>query len=293
MKQKYEIIEIHNTDEILVKAYHEYISRIFPSISFKKWHSEGFWTEKYIPHVLIESGIIIANVSAAIIDVIFDGRKCSAVQIGAVGTLPEYRGRGFSRILNDYVSNKYKGTADLIFLFANDSVLKFYPKFGFKLAIESIYVQESNIPKPAFSARKLSIESEVNYFLIKELIRQRSPLTRIFGAENFGFITWWHIFNLYADNLYYLEEEDVIIIKKEKGDSLDIIDVIFCGQIDINSIIPKIIDSNSIKSINYLFPPDQLDFKFDKVKKYDSGLFVMGEFNTRGRPFKYPETAVT
>ncbi len=49
------IVRDYRDDEILRNAYHDFISEVFPSISFKKWYSGGFWTENYIPFSIIES----------------------------------------------------------------------------------------------------------------------------------------------------------------------------------------------------------------------------------------------
>lgn len=51
-------------------------------------------------------------------------------------TDPDYRGRGLSRWLIDRVLEDFEQQVDFIFLYANDSVLDFYPKLGFKRAPE-------------------------------------------------------------------------------------------------------------------------------------------------------------
>ena len=116
------------------------------------------------------------------------------------------------------IINKYKDKVDLFFLFANETVLDFYPKFGFRSVQEFIFIRDMDIPEPNYSERKLNIENSEDYALLKELINHRQILTNKFGAENYGFITMWHVLNLYLDSMYYINDEDVIIIKKEKND---------------------------------------------------------------------------
>jgi Acetyltransferase (GNAT) domain len=290
---KYEIIENYHNNEILRNEFHIFISKIFPSISFKEWTTKGFWTEKYNPFSIIKSDKIVSNISAAYMDIIINGNKRKAVQLGAIGTLPEYRELGLARNLMDYILKKYKDKVDFIFLFTNESAVKFYPKFGFKYVDQSLFISTSNIPKPEFSARKLNIDVESDYLLLRNLIKNRIALTKIFGAKDYEYITMWHILNLYRNDLYYLKEENVIIIKKEKNDILQIIDVIFTRPFNFQTVLAKLIKSESLKRIEYCFPPDQLDFKCDEVLGDDTGLFVLGELDLDNKAFRLPETAVT
>lgn len=43
----------------------------------------------------------------------------------------KYRDQGLLRIIMEKVIAEWKDKCELIYLFANDSVLDFYPKFGF------------------------------------------------------------------------------------------------------------------------------------------------------------------
>ena len=172
-------------------------------------------------------------------------------------------------------------------------MLEFYPKFGFRSVEENVFITESRIPEPKYSARKLNIKVGSDYLLLQDLINNRQILTKIFGAEDYGFITMWHVLNLYQDNLYYLEKENIIVIKKEKNDTLYVIDVIFCKPFDFQSALPKIIESDSLKYIKYYFPPDQLSYNYDKILTDDTGLFILGNMEVGNSPFRFPETAVT
>ncbi len=292
MKNK-KIIEIDSDNEIMRKEFNSLISKVFPSISFKEWYSKGFWTKNYIPFSIMESGKIISSASAAIMNIVYQGTNCKAIQIGAVGTLPEYRNQGLSRDLMNHIMDKYMDEVDFFFLHANETVLEFYPKFGFRSVKENVFVVETSIPKPKYSARKLNIDDGRDFVILKNLIENRELLTITFGAEDYGFITMWHVFNLYRDNLYYLEKENVIVIKSEKKDTVHVLDVIFYNSLDLDSILPKIIESESIKQINYYFPPDQLNYKYDKALKEDSGLFILGDIELGSIPYRFPETAVT
>ena len=293
MKSEFEITENHRSSDSLRNAYHEFISLVFPGLSFEDWYAKGFWTDKYKPFSIIKSDKIISNVSASIMDTILDRKQYRAVQLGAVGTLPEYRNQGLSRNLIDHVISKYKNSVDFFFLFANETVMKFYPKFGFKGFMENVYIAESNIPTAKYSARKLIIKEEEDYSLLLDLINQRKTITKKFAAENYGFITMWHVLNLYPDNLYYLEEEQAILIVREDKGILYVLDAIFRTQFDFHSALAKIMKADSIRCICYYFPPDVIKYHYDKIEPDVTGLFILGDITLPQAPFRFPLTAIT
>ena len=194
----------------------------------------------------------------------------------------------------EYVVNTYKNTIDLFFLFANETVLDFYPRFGFVRKSEFKYVLDSDIPKSNYSARKLNIKNSKDFELIKRLVSNRIPLTTIFGANKYDFITMWHLIYVFSDNIYYLKDEDVIVICSIEKYQLQIWEVIFSKSIDFNSLLIKIVPERKINSLNFYFPPDQLNFPYNKIiQDNDSLLFVKGNFSINGKQFKFPNTAKT
>ena len=291
--QSYKLIENYINDVNLIKEYHNFISKIFPSISFKEWYKKGFWTKKYVPFSLIKNDEIISNVSVAYMNVFVNGQKRIAAQIGAVGTLPENRHQGLSRYLMNYVIEKLKNEVQFFFLFANETVMNFYPKFGFRNINENIFTSEIKIPKTHFSAKKLNLSNKTDYSLLQDLIKKRKVITKYFGAEKYDYITMWHILNTYYNDLYYLEEEGIIFIKTEKDGDLNIWEVIYDKKFNMQQALNKIISSDKIQRINYYFPPDQLEYKYDQVIVEQSGLFVRGETFKDNVLIKFPETAHT
>ena len=52
-------------------------------------------------------------------------------------TRPGHRGRGLARRLMEEVLRDWSGRCDGMFLFANGTVLDFYPRFGFRRAAQA------------------------------------------------------------------------------------------------------------------------------------------------------------
>jgi len=290
----YQISEYYRDNEVLRNEFYKYTETVFPGINFREWYSKGFWQDNYNPVSLIDRSRVIANVSCAKMKILLNGLLIDGIQIGAVGTIPDYRGQGLARKLMSYVLEKFEDSAELIFLFANDDVYDFYPKFGFEKVDEVYYSLESDIPAANFSARNLDINNPEDFSLIRRLIDSRQDLTQIFGAREYGFVIFWHILNVHPNNLYYLADEDVIVIKTEKDNQVYIWDIIFSRPFDLAGSLSKIIQSERIRTINYYFPPDRLNFHFDKIVPLgDYALFVRGKFNIKDMQFKFPVTAET
>lgn len=290
----YFVHENYKNDDRLRQKFNAFVQTVFPGADFETWYQKGFWLDDYVPFSIVMDDKIVSNVSITRMNIIIDHTELRGIQFGTVGTIPEYRKKGLSRYLMQYVLDKVEKSADFLFLFANENVLDFYPKFGFDKYLEVIFKLEAKIPKPNYLARKLNIDSISDFAIIKRLIGERLILSKLFGACNYGFITFWHILNLFPNNIYYIEDEDAILIISKRNGCLHIYDVIYSKEIDINTAIPKVIEGDEIKTIRYYFSPDQMHFKYDSVEKdFDSPLFVRGKFPIADMNFKFPATAQT
>jgi predicted acetyltransferase len=160
------LIVDYKKDPKLRKMYYDFIDTVFPSADFREWYNKGFWADEFIPFSLLENGKIISNVCISKMKLLIEGKETNGIQIGAVGTIPEYRNKGLSRYLMDLILDKYENFADLFFLFANETVTDFYPKFGFKQYNEVVYRSESDIPVSNYSARKLNISDQSDFAIL-------------------------------------------------------------------------------------------------------------------------------
>jgi GNAT superfamily N-acetyltransferase len=285
------IIQNYRDKEFFRNEFFNFINKVFGKLDFKEWYNRGFWADEFIPNSIVIDDKIVANISTSKMDIIVNGSTKKGIQLGAVGTLPEYRKQGLSRHLIENVLEKYSSAADLVFLYANDSVLEFYPRFGFKPVKENLFQCRIKTKSNKTGGRKLNLQSEKDCEIINRLIQTRLPLTKRFGAKKYGFITWWHLINVYPHNIFYYEKEDAILIKTEEKKQLYIWDVIYAQPFDLTTLLVRT-DSNEIEYVNYYFPPDQLEFDFDNyVQDADSHLFIIGDLP--GAKIKFPTTAQT
>ena len=101
-------------------------------IDFEKWHAAGGWNEDYIPYSYSSVERIIANVSVSTMELLMEGKKQKAVQIGTVMTEPSHRGKGLAGSLLLHVLKEYEYTCDFFFLAADEKAVPLYTRWGFR-----------------------------------------------------------------------------------------------------------------------------------------------------------------
>ncbi len=106
---------------------------------FEDWYQNGYWGTRYIPYAMVCQGQVVANVSVNLMTFAGPDGIHRYIQLGTVMTSPEYRLRGLSRRLMEEIDRDYEGKAEGFYLFANDSVLDFYPRFGYRAVKETGY----------------------------------------------------------------------------------------------------------------------------------------------------------
>lgn len=289
-----EILENYRDDKEIRDLFFEFTPKALYGADFKKWYELGCWDNRYKPFSIIIDGLMVSNVSISELDIYLDNKILNALQFATVGTLPEYRNQGYSRHLMEYVLNKYKGKIDLYYLFANENVIDFYPKFEFKRKFEGIFKSKCNPIESVGELRKLHVEDIHDFEIIRDLLKNRHCETRKFSPIDYDFVTLWHIIYVYPQNIYYDEKEKNIFIFTHKGKKLHLFDVISCEKLSFDSNIKKKILNPKIEEIYYYFDPEEIGVQEYKCISDEEGiLFVRGDFSLVDREFKYPITGQT
>ncbi len=285
---KYEYIKGYQNNERLIKSFHSFTQKVF-GFDLIEWRNGGYWSDNYIPHSLVLDDSIVANISVSIMQLQVLGREFPAIQLGSVGVLPEFRGKGLSRIVMENVLEEYTHFP-LIFLFANHGVTDYYPRFGFKRIKEfSPKINVSSCSKNKPSPVKIPISSE----LLKRLIDENLQHSEIIDARKNNSIYWFHLMYNYHDSIYYIKEKDVVFIAEYKGERVTLVDVLSKDKIQFKDI-EEYIKKEETKEIYFQFTPDWLlnDYSVEPNKE-DDIFFVLGDFPTHGINFKFPVTAHT
>lgn len=248
-------------------------------LELERWYEQGFWGERYIPYSYAEGNRVIANVSVNLLELIINGVRSRAVQLGTVMTHPDYRGQGLSARLMTMVLEDYGPQCEFMYLFANDTVLDFYPKFGFRPVEEQLFSMNCP-PGSAGSAgspgiRKLDLSKSIDLSLVSTFAAQRLPVSERFGVSGTNGLLMFYCLNVFSDHIYYLENEEVIAICQQENSRLEIYDLISTQRIAVREIAMKLADS-ATETIVFHFTPSDDDLEL-VGSIYPSGLFVRNQ----------------
>lgn len=288
---------IHSNDfknKAEYRASFNRLSRLVFGIDFEAWYQKGCWDDRYICHSIVNDNQIISNVSVSKMDLVVNGVTKRAIQIGTVMTHPEYRGKGLSKQLMENVLETYENSCDLLFLFANTTVLDFYPKFGFAALPEfQFYVDITGQSGNEALLDRLNISRKEDWNLIIQMLHSRRPISQRLGVSNNLGLFNFYALNVYPECLYYSKADDAIIVFEHEGELLHIYDVVSSNPIDFSNLIFRI-STEQTRKIRFHFTPDQLINKAYSLPSDDKEgvlfvkpLSVLGEL----QPFCIPTLA--
>lgn len=274
------------------QAFIDYVPKVFPRASFRRWYELGGWNEDYASFAIADGPDIVANASLQRMNIVLRGQPVTGWQLGAVGVLPHWRGRGLQRQTMHRLLSSVDDK-DIVFLFANDTVLDFYPLFGFRRVIESVFAAEYDVKPASEPLRALSIDRAEDRALLARVAATAAPTTQEFGARDYPGVLLWYWANFYDGCFYYCEAEDAIIVAEHDGATLRICDVLARALFDLGSYLPRV-TKNAAQRIEFGFTPGVWWPDARAIATYvDSPLFVRGTHRLPEAPFKFPMLAQT
>ena len=278
-------VELHD-------AFMRFVPRVFPQICFRRWYEFGGWEPSYRAFALFDGEEIVANVSIQRMSMVVNGAACTGLQLGAVGVLPEQRGRGLQRKLMEFVL-KQATPNDLVFVFGNDEVVDFYPRFGFRRQEEWIFSTDARIAPQPGGLRRLSVDCASDRALLAATAARARPVTERFGATRYDSVLLWYWSNGLGFEAYYHERDAAIVFLEQDANVLRICDVLAAGVIDLEAYFPHLI-GEPIDHVEFGFTPERYCSHARAEFEYlESPLFVYGKRTLPSEPFKFPVLAQT
>lgn len=253
-------------------ALNALVKSIF-GISFEDWYQSGYWNEKYIPYTLFDQDKAVANASVNIMDFNVFGKQQRYIQIGTVLTDEKYRGKNLSRFLMNTIIDEWNQKCDLIYLFANKSVLEMYPKFGFCTAEEYEYFKpiEKNISGEKFE--KLNMNIQPNKEKLYSYVKNSVGFGNLFMQENADLVMFYCASPFMKENVFYIKSLDVIAIATFNDNQLHLLDIFGPTNVDLDKIIYSLANS-SINEVRLGFTPANPASYKTRIISGDETLFI-------------------
>lgn len=261
-------------------------------IEFETWYQHGYWTEKYQPYSFIDQGKVVANVSVNLLNMVIDGESKKAIQIGTVMTHPDYRNKGLSRKLMELVLEDFKHV-DLFYLFANQTVLDFYPKFGFKEVDEVQYLMNYDFkPMDQSGITKLDGTNQEDLSFIYSLAANRKSVSQVFGTTGSEELLMFYCIMVFSQDLYFFEEEKALVIFQQEDDMIHLYDIVSPEEVNLQSIISQIASEETRKIVFHFHVENPELLLVDEKYQSSNVLFVKNLTNIRlPEKFKHPMTS--
>ena len=257
------------------QTYRESFNKLTQTVfgfNLEGWYQDGNWADYYIPYSLFLGDEVISNVSVNRLEFLIKGEKKVGLQIGTVMTHEQHRNKGLNKYLLDLILNEWYDRVDFIYLFANDSVLDFYPKFDFVRMKE---FQFSKLVKSNSSQvpRKLNVEVEEDLAILKRAITESIPISQIAALNRLSPIMFYCL-SFKRDHLYYLEELNAVVIASFEGGVLFVDDLFTPSPLQLQSVIDQLASDSTRKVILGFTPLDESGFDCRHLSGSDT-LFVL------------------
>lgn len=216
--EKYKLVSDYRHDDRLKESFNDLAIKTF-GLDFRDWYNEGYWNDQYIPYSFVQEGKVIANASVYKMSIRINGEQLNGIQIGTVMTDEHYRHQGLAKQLMLHIMKEYEGACDFMYLFANETVLDFYPKFGFTRIHESEFsldLTASPIQRQQTSVQQLTVEQDLA--LLEDYAKNRYIHSSMIAVEQNESLLMFYCTLVFPHAIYYLEElETIVFMEEEEG----------------------------------------------------------------------------
>lgn len=245
--------------------------------TFERWRQYGRWPDEYACYGVFEDGQLLSNAGVFEMELLVKGKRQAAVQLGAVATRPDWRGRGLSRRVLEHILAMYPDTPML--LCANESVVDFYPRFGFNRLPSWQPRLTQALDQPGVRLHRLSVEDP----RLAACIDRRAIYSRILDCQNGAPILWFHLLHDDAHPAYFIPELECLLVAEPRGATLALQELVATRPVAFADLLPCL-GFSGVKSIQFGFNPDWLGVEPEWVPREKDLLFLRG---TLDLPVRY------
>ena len=267
----YTIEKNYRDNDALRHSFNELAIETF-GLNFERWYKNGYWNEQYNLYSIVMDGTIISNVSVNLMDCQLNGNTRRYIQLGTVMTKMLYRGKGYCRVLMEAILRDY-ALCDGFFLFANDSVLNFYPKFGFRKAPEYRFCADiSQSSDSGVEPVPMKTKQDWVYFLKETSHRSSNGILQLHTDG----LMMFYLTQFMQNNVYYIKALDAFVIAEVDHNTLILYDVLSKNPVDMLAVCSSF--GNSVNKAKFAFTPKETGMlKQYAYNEKNTTFFVRGE----------------
>jgi len=273
-------------------AFLRYVRRIFPALDFGTWYHRRGWTPAYALHAVADGGELLAAVGVMRATAVVAGQEHRGAQLGAVGVVPEARGRGLMRVLLGSVLARLEREVELLHLYANETVLDFYPRLGFRRVEETDFEFAVTLAPGPTPAPWLDLDDANGRAAWLKACAGALPPTERFGMRGYGPAALWHASVLHPRAVRVLAEGEVYAVAVQRGDTLHLLDLAAPRRFNLLPVLPALLEA-PIARVRFGFCPERWCAAARPTGPHDDALFVRTALALPAEPFLLPALSQT
>lgn len=268
----YEIVKHYRNDSALRASFNALAEKTF-GLDFEGWYQNGFWGDNYDPYSVVIDGKVAANVSVNRTDMVFGGKRRKLLQLGTVMTDENYRNRGLIRAIMAEVEKDFPDV-DGMYLFGNDSVVDFYPKFGFRKGTEYLYTKTVCLDGEC-EMKQIPMQTGADWVLLQKAMDASVFRGGCDMVDNSGLI-FFYVSQFMQECVFYSKTLDAWAIAEREGEELLLHNVFAAKAVSLNEVIRAF--GSGVKRVTLGFAPaDGADFEKREHHEEDCTFFVKGD----------------
>ena len=267
------ILHGYRKDKALRDSFNRLAEATFDGLSFEGWYQNGFWGDNYDPNSIVVDGEVAANVSVNRTDFLVDGKRYRVLQLGTVMTAPEHRGKGLSRAIMEAIEPEL-AAADGVYLFGNDGVVDFYPRFGFRPGRETEYRKRVYFSGKG-TAEQVLMDGPDAWDRLAAAMEASSfrEGCRMVGNPE---LIFFYVSQFMQEAVYYIPGLDAWVIAELEEGSLTIHSIFAGAHVTIDDAARAFGD---VREIRLGFAPaDPRGWELSELREEDCNFFVRGSF---------------
>lgn len=250
-----QIIKNYRDNDGLRHSFNRLAQQTF-GLTFEQWYQNGYWRENYIPYSIVDGGRVVANVSVNITDMYMKGERRHLIQLGTVMTEESCRNRGLIRRLMGEIEADYGAAVDGIYLFANDGVLDFYPRFGFRPAKEYEYERTVTGFTARPSMQPVPMREAAAWKRLEGAIRDSRFGGQLRMAGNSDLIMFY-VTQFMQENVYYVPSLDTYAIAELSEGELLLHQVYGPAEVSLEQVMEAF--GGGVRRVVLGFTPEETD----------------------------------
>lgn len=267
----------YQENETLRTAFNRMCKEVW-EFDFEAFYQSGYWGEDCIIYSLFKNEQIVSHTTLSIFDLTKERQTIKVGQLGTVMTDPNYQHKGLSRFLLEYIKEEYNTILKGYFLFANDTVLEYYPKFGYTAMNEyQASISVSNLQSSTALFESLDLDDTSSRLLFKEYVEEGYTYNRL-QTKNVGLAFFYCYANYdfsFKGSVYYSKELDTVVLYEREGEELTIYAIYQKSHSikQLKEIVAACVNSET-KKVYFAFTPE-LDEVTYELYKEDEDITLM------------------